>query len=110
MDVIIKGVPDDFEVTIGSSDWGKNLAASVITGTLTFGLGWVWAGASALTYKVFEDKLWGYINSQIQLLSTSLALTPFLNARSPATMFCRQCGAEIPVGSVFCERCGTKLA
>lgn len=110
LDTIIRGDPDDFDVTIGTSDWGKNIAASLITGTLTFGIGFLWAGASAVTYKVFEDKLWAYINDQVQRLSTIGAPAPSLNGRLQSTMFCRECGAKIPRISKFCERCGSKVA
>jgi ribosomal protein L40E len=109
LDIIIRGNPDDFEVTIGSSDWGKNIAASVIAGTLTLGLGWVWAGASAVAYKVFEDKLWSYINGQIELLASSRAPAASSTEPQSSMMFCRECGSRIPRGSRFCEKCGSKL-
>lgn len=65
LDIIGRGRPDDLELSVGTGDWGKNIAASLITGTLTLGLGFVWAGASAIAYKVFEDKMWKFIRSQI---------------------------------------------
>lgn len=105
LDTVIRGSPDDFEVTIGTSDWGKNIAASLITGTLTLGIGFLWAGASAVTYKIFEDKLWSYINDQVQRLANVEA-----PASSSSTMFCRECGAKIPRTSKFCESCGSKVA
>ena len=71
LDIIIRGRPPDFEISIGTSDWGKNIAASLITGTLTLGIGFLWAGASAITYKVFEDNLWNYIRSMIEALQNS---------------------------------------
>lgn len=110
MDIVIKGTLNDFEVTIGSADWGKNIAASLITGTLTLGIGFLWAGASAVTYKVFEEKLWRYINDQIQLISNVSYANAPLNEPDVLTMFCRECGARIPRSSMFCERCGSKLA
>jgi hypothetical protein len=71
LDIIIRGRPQDFEIAIGTGDWGKNIAASLITGTLTLGIGFLWAGASAITYKVFEDNLWNYIRSMIEALQNS---------------------------------------
>jgi len=106
MDIVIKGRSNDFDVTIGSADWGKNIAASLITGTLTLGIGFLWAGASAITYKVFEEKLWGYINDQIQLISN---IYPTASLNDSNMMFCRECGAKIPRSSRFCEKCGCKL-
>jgi hypothetical protein len=98
MDIVIKGRSNDFDVTIGSADWGKNIAASLITGTLTLGIGFLWAGASAVTYKVFEEKLWGYINDQIQLISNTY---PTASLNDSSMMFCRS--------SRFCEKCGSRL-
>jgi hypothetical protein len=66
LDIIGRGRPDDLEISIGTGDWGKNIVASLVTGTLTLGLGFVWAGASALAYRIFEDKLWDFIRFQIQ--------------------------------------------
>ena len=48
LDTVVKGRSDDFDVTIGTADWGKNIAASLITGTLTLGIGFIWAGASGV--------------------------------------------------------------
>jgi hypothetical protein len=109
LDIIIRGTADDFEVAIGTSDWGKNIAASLITGTLTLGIGFLWAGASAVTYKVFEEKLWRYVNDQITQLSNITGPAPLSKEATP-TMFCRECGAKIPRDSKFCERCGSKVA
>jgi hypothetical protein len=69
LDVVVRGQPDNFDVAIGSGDWGKNIAASIIVGTLTLGAGLLWAGASAVTYRLFEDKLWEYANIQIDSLT-----------------------------------------
>ena len=107
-DAIIRGDPNDFEVTIGTSRLGKNIAASIITDTLTLGIGFLWAGASAVTYKIFEDKLWGYINDQVQRLS-NIGPALSLTCSSQSTMFCRGCRAKIPRGSKFCERCGSNV-
>ena len=63
-------------------------------------------GRSAITYKVFEEKLWGYINDQIQLISNTY---PTASLNDSNMMFCRECGAKIPRSSRFCEKCGNKL-
>jgi hypothetical protein len=76
LDVVIRGQPDNFDVAIGSGDWGKNITASLIIGTLTLGAGLLWAGASAVTYRLFEDKLWEYINSQVGSLTNTAAAKP----------------------------------
>ena len=70
-DIIIKGRPNDFEVTIGTGEWGKNMLASVplfivplvgITATLV----------KVYTGKSFESNLWKYIKDQIRFLSNSI--------------------------------------
>lgn len=107
LDIVIKGRSDDFDLSIGTADWGKNIAASLITGTLTLGLGFVWAGASAVTYKVFEENLWHYINSQIDFLTSREH--PTLAGGGPGR-FCWNCGTQIPLNSEFCTNCGTKVS
>ncbi|MEE8402857.1 MAG: hypothetical protein V3R93_03805 [Candidatus Hydrothermarchaeaceae archaeon] len=73
LDVVVRGQPDNFDVAICSGDWGKNITASLIVGTLTLGAGLLWAGASAVTYRLFEDKLWGYIQAQVSSLTETAA-------------------------------------
>lgn len=101
LDIVIKGHPNDFEVTLALGDWGKNLAASVITGTLTLGIGFIAAGASAVTYKMFEDKLWGYISEQVTSLTNSAVspqVVPSLTPLPPPP--------PPPVAEVYCPSCG----
>ncbi len=70
-DIIIKGRPDDFEVTIGTGEWGKNMLTTAplfivpivgITATLV----------KLYTGKSFESNLWNYIKDQIRFLSNSI--------------------------------------
>lgn len=69
-DITIRGSPDDFEVTIGTGEWGKNIITSAplfivpvvgVTATL----------AKLYVAKRFEDNLWRYIEDQIRFLSGS---------------------------------------
>jgi hypothetical protein len=76
LDVVIRGQPGNFDVAIGSGEWGKNIMASLIVGTLTLGAGLLWAGGSAATYRLFEDKLWGYVNIQVGSLTNTAAAKP----------------------------------
>lgn len=76
LDVVIRGQPGNFDVAIGSGEWGKNITASIIVGTLTLGAGLLWAGASAVTYRLFEDKLWGHVNTQVGSLTNTAAAKP----------------------------------
>lgn len=69
-DISIRGSPDNFEVTIGTGEWGKNLIMSVplmvfpvvaITATL----------AKVYTGKKFESNIWKYIKEQANFLRDS---------------------------------------
>jgi hypothetical protein len=76
MDIVVRGRPDDFEVQIAAGDWGKNLAPGLIVGVLTLGIGLIWTGTSAATYKSFEKKLWEFIRSQIYALRNTAPPNP----------------------------------
>jgi hypothetical protein len=69
-DISIKGIPNNFEITIEKGNWGKHLEtipvwfavpAIGITGTL----------ANHYKSKNFEDNLWKYIKDQINFLKNS---------------------------------------
>jgi len=82
-DITIRGSPDDFQVTIGTGEWGKNIITSAplfivpivgITATL----------AKLYVAKRFEDSLWRYITDQVKFLngSASSARTQTTGART----------------------------
>ncbi len=69
-DITIRGQPDNFEVTIGTGEWGKNIITSAplfivpivgISATL----------AKLYVAKKFEDGLWKYIRDQARFLEAS---------------------------------------
>lgn len=69
-DISIRGAPSNFEVTIGTGEWGKNLIMSVplmvfpviaIAATLT----------KVYTGKRFESNIWKYIKEQANFLRDS---------------------------------------
>jgi hypothetical protein len=69
-DISIRGAPNNFEVTVGTGEWGKNLIMSVplfvvpvigIAATLT----------KIYAAKKFEDSLWKYIKEQSNFLRDS---------------------------------------
>ncbi|WP_309493161.1 hypothetical protein [Candidatus Hecatella orcuttiae] len=98
LDIVVKGNPNDFEVTVGTGDWGKNIAASAIVGAITLGAGLIAAGASAAAYKYFEEKLWTYIRKQVSSLVNS--------ASQPR---CLSCGKPLLKGYNLCPFCGAIL-
>ncbi len=70
-DITIKGRPDDFEVTIGTGEWGKNMLASVPLFIVPI-VGITATVVKLYTGKSFESNLWKYIKDQIRFLSNSV--------------------------------------
>jgi hypothetical protein len=73
-DITIKGSPSNFEVSIGTGEWGKNL----VTSAPLFIVPVVGISATLVklyTAKKFEDNLWKYIRDQSRFLADS-ALRP----------------------------------
>ena len=69
-DIIIKGEPQRFEVTIGTGEWGKNMLTSVPLFIVpVFGI--VATVAKLYSAKKFESNLWAYIKDQARFLSDS---------------------------------------
>ena len=69
-DITIKGSPDNFQVTVGTGEWGKNLVTSVPLFIVPI----VGIGATLVklyTAKKFEDNLWRFIMDQAKFLSDS---------------------------------------
>ncbi len=70
-DITIKGTPDNFEVSIGTGEWGKNL----VTSAPLFIVPVVGISATLMklyTAKKFEDNLWKYIKDQSKFLADSV--------------------------------------
>lgn len=70
-DITIKGRPDDFEVTIGTGEWGKNMLASAPLFIVPI-VGITATVVKLYTGKSFESNLWKYIKDQIRFLSNSV--------------------------------------
>lgn len=102
LEVNIRGDPNSFEVEMTTGDWGKNLAASAIVGALTFGLGWLAAGVSALTYKQLEERMWDYVQWQVDELKGSAAE---VQAPPAATIPI----ANLALGLPQCPRCNKRV-
>lgn len=115
LDVVIKGHPEDFEVAIGTGEWGKNIVAHALLGAVTLGGALLAGGLGTIMYKRVESKLWKKIKQEIEILrSSSKPVTkvghdpiPVVDSRN--VKFCVECGAELPRLAKFCEFCGTKL-
>ena len=100
LDITIRGSAEDFAVTVGTGEWGKNIFASAVTGALTLGAGLLSAGASAVAYKYFEDRLWNFIKSQVSTLK---------NTDSQPVLLCPKCRKHISLDFKLCPYCGFNL-
>lgn len=69
-DIAIKGQPNDFEVSIGTGEWGKNLLMSAPLFIVPM-VGIVATVAKVYTGKKFESNLWKYIRDQVNFLRNS---------------------------------------
>jgi hypothetical protein len=82
-DITIKGSPDNFQISIGTGEWGKNL----VTSAPLFIVPIVGIGATLVklyTAKKFEDNLWKFIKDQAKFLSDS-AWRPTTSGNKPAS-------------------------
>lgn len=119
IEVNIRGTPNAFEVEMTTGEWGKNLAASAVMGTLTFGLGWVGAGISAVAYRNLEEKIFDYIQWQVDELRGSAGEAKPVTAPQPnvvaisnfasALPTCPACGKRIRSDFKVCPFCGFNL-
>lgn len=69
-DITIKGAPENFEVSVGTGEWGKNLVSSAplfIVPVIGIGV----TLAKLYTAKRFEDNLWKFIADQSRFLADS---------------------------------------
>jgi hypothetical protein len=69
-DIAIKGEPKNFEVTIGTGEWGKNLITSAPLFIVPV-VGIAATVAKLYTAKKFEDNLWRFIRDQARFLKDS---------------------------------------
>jgi hypothetical protein len=66
-DITMSGTPNSFEVSIGTGEWGKNLATSAPLFVIPV-VGVVATITKLYTAKKFEDNLWSYLRDQAKHL------------------------------------------
>ncbi|HXV46421.1 MAG TPA: zinc ribbon domain-containing protein [Nitrososphaera sp.] len=97
-DITIRGQPNDFEVTIGTGEWGKNIITSAplfivpivgISATL----------AKLYVAKRFEDSLWKYIRDQARFLEASA----HSSTQKSTTTAAEAAGKEVDSRSFDCD-------
>jgi hypothetical protein len=70
-DITIRGKPSDFEVTISTGEWGKNLLSSAPLFVVPI-IGAAATVAKLYVGKKFESNIWKYIKDQVMFLNNSM--------------------------------------
>ena len=116
--VVIDGTPNDFHVKVGTGEWGKGIAVSVV---LTGVVGLVGLGFNA----AFREKVWTTIKSIVLSLENTASDSSNTTSESKdevieipysqkpakkeeASEFCENCGNPMKPGVKFCRKCGTE--
>jgi len=114
--IVIKGNPNEFQVEVGTGEWGKGVAMAVV---LTGLIGVVGLGFNA----AFREKVWTEIRLAIKSLedtsstkSTSkrgvLKTTKASKnsaKKNETSVFCDNCGSPMKHTAKFCRKCGSKV-
>lgn len=66
-DIKISGIPDDFEIRVGTGEWGNNLIVSAPLFVVPI-VGIMATGARLYSAKKFESNLWKHIKNQVKTL------------------------------------------
>ena len=118
--IVIRGDPNDFQVEVGTGEWGKGVAVAVV---LTGLIGIVGLGFNA----AFRQKVW----TEVRLAVKSLEDTASTNSKTKSTskrdvlkttkasknsakknetsVFCDNCGSPMKHTAKFCRKCGSKV-
>ena len=114
--IVIKGNPNEFQVEVGTGEWGKGVAmAVVLTGVIgVVGLGFnaafrekVWTEIS-LAIKSLEDTSSTKSTSKRGVLKTTKASKNSAK-KNETSVFCDNCGSPMKHTAKFCRKCGSKV-
>ncbi len=97
-------------VTVGEGQWADKIGA----GALGLFIAWplaITAGMGAFKQKKLPDEIFRVVEGFIMSGGRSAVYGGFEHAAPAAagTIACPKCGAQLPVGSKFCNQCGEKL-
>lgn len=81
-DITIRGSPGNFEVTVGTGEWGKNIITSAPLFIVPV-VGIVATLAKLYVAKKFEDNMWKYIEDQVKFLDGSASSAKTESPESP---------------------------
>ena len=114
--IVIKGNPNEFQVEVGTGEWGKGVAmAVVLTGLIgVVGLGFnaafrekVWTEIR-LAIKSLEDTTPTRSTSKRDILKTTKASKNSAK-KNETSVFCDNCGSPMKHTAKFCRKCGSKV-
>ena len=102
--IVIRGNPNDFQVEVGTGEWGKGVAVAVV---LTGLIGVVGLGFNA----AFREKVWTNIKLAIRSLedTTPTKSTTRSTSKESESNFCENCGKTLRPTTKFCGKCGTPV-
>ena len=107
--VIIRGEPNNFQISVGTGEWGKGIAVAVVlTGVV---------GAAGLGLNIaYREKVWKTIKQIVHDLENSVtdssinsSVENSKNNSGGTSQFCIECGKTLLPNAKFCGKCGTKI-
>ncbi len=74
--ISIDGIPDSFEIKIGTGEWGNNILVSAPLFVIPV-VGIAATAARVYSAKKFESNLWKQIKAQVELLKNTAKIKPY---------------------------------
>ena len=107
--ITIHGEPNNFQISVGTGEWGKGIAVAVV---LTGIIGVAGLGLNAM----YREKVWKNIKQIVNTLENSTinssingSIDDSKNNSDGTSQFCTECGNTLIHNAKFCGSCGTKI-
>ena len=107
--ITIHGEPNNFQISVGTGEWGKGIAVAVV---LTGIIGAAGLGLNAM----YREKVWKNIKQIVNTLENSTinssingSIDDSKNNSDGTSQFCTECGNTLIHNAKFCGSCGTKI-
>jgi len=103
--ITIHGEPNNFQISVGTGEWGKGIAVAVV---LTGIIGVAGLGLNAM----YREKVWKNIKQIVNTLENSTfnsSIDDSKNNSGETSRFCTECGNTLLSNAKFCGSCGAKI-
>jgi hypothetical protein len=114
VEVMMAGNPGNYELTLRTGAWGRDIAIPAIEATLIVDplLGIATIPAEILLAKHFESSFWKWLRDTASRMGGggTVVSEQFQPAPAGKVNYCPSCGAKIQDGAKFCQACGAGLA